>query len=89
MVWKVKNPLPASQTPVQQPQTPIEQYNPVQPTPAAIKQAVEGTQVKASEPNWIVDEVPTQTTLVIRNVRTGQTLDIYSAMAEILNRTEQ
>jgi hypothetical protein len=37
---------------------------------------------------WELTEVPTQTAIALVNNKTGKVLDLYSAVAELLNRTE-
>jgi len=44
---------------------------------------------KKKEEVWIVDEVPTQTTLVVRNTKTNEILDLTGAIAKILNDLEE
>ena len=48
----------------------------------------EDLEVYEPENVWKVDQVPTETMPVIRS-KEGKTYDIYSALAELLNRTEE
>lgn len=41
---------------------------------------------KESKDLYVLDEVATQTAVVLRNVTTDEKLDIYGALREILNR---
>jgi hypothetical protein len=45
--------------------------------------------VQETRDSWSVVEVPTQSVNYIRNNKTGKNLDIYAAIVEILNRTEE
>jgi hypothetical protein len=75
------------------PVAPIQQNAPVAPTPQQAMQTVE-QQVQQPIPQqvqnteWIVQQIATATEPVIYNPQTGEQLDLYSAIAEILNRTE-
>ena len=56
--------------------------------PNLVKKAVIGEQYEYDEEVWSLVEVPTGTTMAIKNNRTGKTIDIYQAITELLNRTE-
>ena len=52
-----------------------------------IKEAVVEEEVESDE-FWTVQQVPTETVPVIRS-KDGKNYDLYSAIAELLNRTEE
>lgn len=62
---------------------------PVAPAKKTRPKAVPSNIKKTEEEIWVVKEVPVQTERVLYNQQTKKALDLYSAMAEILNRTEE
>jgi hypothetical protein len=69
-----------------------EEFEEEVPTPQFKEQKQNRQPVKApvqeEQNDWSVQEIPTATTPVIYNARTKETLSLYEAIAEILNRSE-
>lgn len=53
------------------------------------KQRVQPQQQVEPSPVWIVHDTPTETQRVIVNTQERKAYDLYSAIVEILNRTEE
>jgi len=76
------------------PLAPLPQYNPHPPAPTqqapTAPAAAPAPMVPAKQPQvWTVSDIPTETTQVIYNPATGETLDIISGIVRILNIFEE
>lgn len=95
MAWKKKKPEVQENEEVEEaeveeaPEVEEEVEEPPKVVKKVVKKVVRKV-VKKVEPTkrWTIEEIPTQTTPVLVDAKTGEKLEIYGALVEILNILE-